>query len=281
MSNLLRGANEVCIHTLVMKEQIAIQKILRERLAEIQRQNPQYSLRAFAQRVGVHVGALSYILNGKRNVSRTLAERISKRLLLDPQQRSEVLELFPQKRRYKKVGQSIENFEPRYLELSASQFKIAAEWEHFAVMSLINCKDFQNTPTWIANRLNITETRAKQVIDRLILAGLFTVDVAGNLTRSQKSYRTTDDIADVSMKKHHEQNFDLAKESLHRDSVKVRDFTTTTMAIDPKKISTAKEVIRKFQDDLSDLLETGNQTEVYRLSVQLFPFTKIDDGETK
>jgi uncharacterized protein (TIGR02147 family) len=259
-----------------MKEQIAIQKLLQARLAEIQRQNPQFSLRAFAQKVGVHVGALSYILNGKRNVSRTLAERIAKRLMLDPQERSEILRLFPEKRRYKKDGAVLENFEPRYLELSATQFKIAAEWEHFAVMSLLNCEDFKNDRAWIAKRLGLTETRAQQVLDRLIIAGLFHVDADGKITRSKKSYRTSDDIADVSMKKHHEQNLDLAKESLHRDSVQFRDFTTTTMAIDTKKISTAKELIRKFQDDLSDLLETGKQTEVYRLSVQLFPFTKLE-----
>jgi UV DNA damage repair endonuclease len=51
------------------------------------------------------------------------------------------------------------------------------------------------------------------------------------------------------------------------------------MAIDPKKLSVAKELIRKFQDDLSDLLESGNQTEVYRLSTHLFPLSKLENGE--
>jgi hypothetical protein len=69
-----------------VKEQVAIQNILREKLAEIQRQNARYSLRAYAKKVGVHVGALTYIMNGKRNVSRDLTERINRRLLLGPQQ---------------------------------------------------------------------------------------------------------------------------------------------------------------------------------------------------
>ena len=266
-----------------MKEQIALQNILRAKLAEIQKQNPRYSLRSYARKIGVHVGALSYILNGKRNVSRDLAERITRRLLLDPQERSEVLGLFPPKRAYRKpsgaAGASAENtFQPRYLELSAAQFKVAAEWEHFAVMSLINCKDFQSNPSWIALRLGISEPRARQVIERLIQLRLFELDQEGNLSRSPQSYRTTDDVADISMKKHHEQTLDLAKESLHRDPVLERDFTTVTMAIDKRKLSTAKELIRKFEDELSDLLESGHRTDVYRLSVQLFPLAKIGYG---
>ncbi len=270
-----------CYIVATMKEQMAVQNLLRSKLSEIQKQNPQYSLRAYAKKVGVHVGALSYILNGKRNVSRDLAERITRRLLLDPQERSEVLNLFPEKKKIAATQSEMQAYEPRYLELSASQFKIASEWEHFAVMSLARTKDFQSSKEWIAKRLGITESRAAQIIERLLDLGLFQIDSEGNLTRSEKSYRTTDDVADISMKKHHEQNLNLAKESLFRDHVLDRDFTTVTMAIDKKKLSTAKELIRKFQDELSDLLETGNQTEVYRLSVQLFPLTVLESGEKK
>lgn len=264
-----------------MNEQIAIQNLLRQKLAEIQRSNPSYSLRAYARKVGVHVGALSHILNGKRNVSRELAERISKRLMLDPQQRSEVLGLFPEKRKYKKPGASGEVLSPRYLEFNASQFKIASEWEHFAVMSLLNCEDFTDSPAWISKRLGISETRAKQVTERLLQLGLFERNEQGRLTRSKQSFRTCDDVADVSLKRHHEQGFELAKESLYRDDVLIRDFTSLTMAIDPEKLSTAKELIRKHQDELSDLLETGHRTEVYRLSVQLFPLSRIENGVVK
>lgn len=265
-----------------MKEQLAVQKLLVEKLAEVQRQNPRYSLRAYAKKVGVHVGALSSILNGKRNVSRDLAERITRRLLLDPQERSEILSLFPEKRKYRKAStEKTDSVDPRYLEFNASQFKIAAEWEHLAVMSLVNCDDFQNKTEWIARRLGITENRARQVVDRLLQLDLFELDAEGNLTRSKQSYRTSDDIADISVKKSHEQSFELAKDSLHRDPVSIRDMTSVTMSIDPSKISMAKELIRKFQDELSDMLETGKRTEVFRLSMQLYPLTKIETGEVK
>ena len=133
-----------------MNEQVAIQKILLQKLTEIQSNNPRYSLRAYAQKMEMDPGTLSNIMNGKRNVSIKLAGKIAKNLLLDPQQRFEILNLFPAKR--KKVSHH-DSLEPRYLELNVSQFKIASEWEHFAIMSLINCKGFKPSAEWIARRL--------------------------------------------------------------------------------------------------------------------------------
>jgi len=77
----------------------------------------------------VHVGALSSILNGKRNVSRDLAERVTRRLLLDHKSDLKFW-ILPRKKKYKKVDTAIDDIEPRYLALTAQQFKIVAEWEH-------------------------------------------------------------------------------------------------------------------------------------------------------
>ncbi|MDH4466466.1 MAG: TIGR02147 family protein [Bacteriovoracaceae bacterium] len=259
-----------------MNEQLAIQSLLRSKLAELQNKNSRYSLRAFANKVGVHVGALSSILNGRRNISRNLAARISQGLLLDPQERSEILGLFPDKRANSQSRNDIDLdlLAPRYLELNASHFKIIAEWEHFAILSLLKCADFQNCYHWISRRLGITMARTKVVMGRLVKFGLVEVDNEGILRRSKMSYRTADDVDDLALKKNHDQSFELARKSLFQDCVNQRDFTSMTMAIGPKKLNIAKERIRKFQDELSDLLESGHQVEVYRLSMQLFPLSK-------
>jgi uncharacterized protein (TIGR02147 family) len=265
-----------------MKAQLAIQKVLHERLLEAQKTNPRYSIRAYSKKVGVHFAALSLILNGKRNVSLKLAQRIAERLGLDPQERSELLDLFPKSRSSTLRPPGVSSGEvlgAQYLEFNAHQFKVAAEWEHFAVLSLLQCNEFRSEPSWIAARLNITEHRARQVVNRLIELGLLYVDSAGVLQRAKKNYRTPDDFESVILKKSHEQSLELAKSSLYRDAVDDRDFTSVTVAVSPKNIRTAKERIRKFQDELCDLLEEGRRTEVYRLSVQLFPLTSLNSGE--
>jgi uncharacterized protein (TIGR02147 family) len=263
-----------------MKEQIAIQNLLRTHLVELQSKNPSYSLRSYAGKVGVHVGALSSIINGKRNVSRELAERIARKLLIDPQIRTELLSLFPEKKK-KKMSEDQDQMGSRYLEIEASQFKMISEWEHYAVLSLMNCKDFVDSPSWISQRLGISETRALDVLKRLLDLQLIKRNSEDKLVRVRTSIRSSDDTVNLSLRKSHEVTLDLAKESLNRDSVHERDFTYVTMAIDPRNMSEAKEMIRKFQDDLSDLLESGSRTEVYRFSTQLFPLTKLNTKKDK
>lgn len=213
-------------------------------------------------------------MNGKRNVSRDLAERIVRRLLLDPQKRMELLELFPEKKNRSR-SKDPTPMKTSPLELEASQFKMIAEWEHYAVLSLMNCNDFVDRPEWIAERLGISATKVVNVLRRLLDLNLIKNDDSGKLIRTHHSVRSSDDTVNLSLRKSHEVTLGLAQESLNRDGIHERDFTYVTMAIDPNNISVAKEMIRRFQDELSDVLESGNRTEVYRFSTQLFPFTKL------
>lgn len=258
-----------------MEEQLAIQNLLRSQLLLAQSKNPKYSLRSYSKKLGIHVGALSYIINGKRNVSRSLAEKITRKLLVDPGKRAEILSLFPEKRKYQTVAQKEAAPEPKFLQIEASEFRLIAEWEHYAVLNLIKTKDFQSDVAWIADRLGITATRTRDVIERLVILGFISKDINGNLSRVAAQLRSSDDTVDMSVRKSHDESLELARESLHRDEVKERDFTSITMAIDPAMIDAAKERIRKFQDEILDILCADEATEVYRMSVQLFPLTKL------
>lgn len=258
-----------------MDEQLAIQKLLRSHLLAAQSKNPKFSLRSYSRKVGIHHGALSAIMNGKRNVSKDLAEKITRKLLIDPVSRNEILNLFPEKRKYRTV-EEMEQDEaaPKYLEIEASTFKLMAEWEHFAVLSLIKTDDFINDYAWIASRLGITKYRSQEVVERLLELGFLEIK-NGELVRVQAKIRSSDDTVNLSVRKSHEENLELARESLNRDSIQERDFTYITMPVDPAKMARAKEMIRKFQDEFSDVMEADAKTEVYRLAVQFFPLTKL------
>lgn len=256
-----------------MEEQLAIQKLLRSYFLTAQSKNPKFSLRSYSRLVGIHAGALSSIMNGKRNVSVKLAEKITRKLLINPQQRIEILSLFPIKRSYTKSEDVVEPT-TKFLEIEASSFKLMAEWEHFAVLSLIKTSDFKNDMNWIGERLGISKFRAQEVVERLLSLGFLKITPEGELIRTKSNIRSSDDTVNLSVRKAHEETLDLAKESLHRDSLQQRDFTSLTMAFDPDKMGIAKEMIRKFQNELSEVVGVGNTKEVYRISVQFFPLTK-------
>jgi uncharacterized protein (TIGR02147 family) len=259
-----------------MNEQVALQNLLRQRYSEMRIKNPSYSLRAFARRLDLNSGALSAFLNGKRRVSRKMAVRIADSLGLDPQERAEVLAHFPTKR----VQSTAESGQPlQYLQLTADQFRIISKWHHFAILSLIRTRGFQSNPKWIAARLGITLPQAQEALSRLARLGFISVDENGKIRRSKSKYRTTDDVVSLSLRQGHAENLELAKDSLVKASLEQRDFTAVTMAIDPGKLPDAKERIRKFQDELADFLESGDQTEVYKICVQLFPLTVLKEGK--
>jgi uncharacterized protein (TIGR02147 family) len=193
-------------------------------------------------------------------------------LALDPQERSELFAHLRVLRHVSSLPKSEEG--TQYRVLSAAQYKVVAEWEHSAVLSLMRTKGFQSDVKWIAERLGLTQTRARDVVQRLIDADMVEIIADGSLRRVTPKYRTTDDIADLSLRRSHEQSLELAKRSLERDAVLDRDHTWVMFAMDPKKLSMAKEKIRRFQDELAELVESGDQTEVYRLSMHFFPLSQ-------
>ncbi|MDX9730462.1 MAG: TIGR02147 family protein [Bdellovibrionales bacterium] len=262
---------------LAMKEQVSLQAVLKNRLESLRIRYPSYSMRAFATRAGVSPATMSLIMQGKRAVSQKLALQISERLQFDPQERSEALaDAAPRPRRKTTAARH----DP-YTQLSIDQYHAISDWRAFAILSLTKTRDFESAHSWIATRLGLTEKQVDETVALLLRLGMLEKK-NGHYKRSTTKYRTTEDIVNLSLRKSHAQTLDLAQASLENDSIDARDFTWLTLPMDTKQMTLAKTMIRKFQDELSDALETdANPNEVYRLAIQLFPLTKIKNKETK
>ena len=263
-----------------MKEQFAVRKFLNCTLLEIQARNPQYSLRSFAQKLGMNSGALSLILAGKRKVSKKWTNRVADRLFLSPEERAALLKHFFEK------DQAIpsDDRELRKNEdhvLSGDQFRLIGDWYHFAILSLVRTNDFKNDSGWIAERLGIAPKLATEAVSRLKRLQLLQENKQKKLVRTHERIRTQDDVLNLSLQKNQMQTLELAQKAIERIPVELRDFTTITMVTHPKKLKEAKALIRKFQDDLDALMENVDEkTEVYRCSVELFPLTinRVSEG---
>jgi transcriptional regulator with XRE-family HTH domain len=272
MSDLAPGqqAQEPKLPSLGPKERRAqaLRALLLQRFEEARLRNPKVSLRGFAQKIGLAPGALSGLLSGKRNASSTLTDRIAQALHLNPSEREKLLE-----------PKSVER---SYHVLSTDEFRALAEWEHLAILSLTEVRDFEPTPTWIATRLGVSSSRVKQVISRLLELGLLGAEGAPSelypwgtrLRRLKSSLSSSDGIASLPVRKAHLETLELAAESLKTVPVELRDFTSMTLPISTARLPEAKACIRKFEEELCDLIEVDQKTEVYRLAVALFPLTK-------
>lgn len=220
--------------------------------------NPSYSLRAFSNRLGIQVSALSEILNGKRVISKKMGKRILLGLGLCPIESEKIL-----------TGSRVDEES----NLSLDYFKAVSDWYYFAILSLAEISDFKADPEWISKRLNISKREAKSALDRLIKLEML-IEEDGVFKASGIQYKTPTDIANISLKNHTIQTLELATNSVVNEPVEKRDFSTVTMAIDPSNIDEAKRMIKSFRKRLSKKLESGNKKEVYKLAIQLFPLSR-------
>jgi uncharacterized protein (TIGR02147 family) len=259
-----------------LKTQLSLQQILSKHLIEARLRNPAYSQGALARKAGISPSALSEILREKRRVSPKRAREILEALCVDPERIDAVLGTMPAKLRRKRFA--TEAFEFKRLE--ANHFSVISDWYHFAILSLSETQDYRHDPKWIAKRLGIKVPEARAALSRLKDLGLLSQDPSsGSLIRGASQYTTSDDVADLALRKAHGQNLELARASLERDEVAQRDFSAVTMAIDPKKLPAAKKMIRKFQDRLCAFLESGEKKQVHKLCMHLVPLTRPEKTE--
>ncbi len=253
--------------------QQCIQRALSEVFAEARARNPAYSLRAFSKKLKISPAALSEILNGKRDISIKLAVKLLKNLGADPQITSEVLSAFTSKSPKALAKLSKLNKTREFTILSADQFKIVAEWYHFAILSLFETNSCPQSPAEIAKRLGVRKTEIVGALDRLVRTGMLIQATNGTYQLTGAQFHTTDEISSSAIKASHARSFQLAQNTLEAGQMDRSDFTSLTMAINPAKLAKAKKIIREFRIHLARELEVDPKQEVYMLCVQLFPLS--------
>jgi uncharacterized protein (TIGR02147 family) len=242
--------------------------LLRQKLEEARLRNPNWSLRAFAQKIGISSGSLSEILQGKRPLSFKNRQKIIQRLGLSPRE---------QKRLLSDQAELTKSRRPsNYHIVSSDSFHMIADWWHYGILNLIKTKDFQPRPTWIANRLGLPKMTVEQAIQRLRRLGFLEVASSGALRRKKAKLNTSDDVIDLSIRRSHLEDLKLMERSLTEISVPEREHGSITFAFKMKDMAKAKEMLRQFQDEFSDSFESDEADEVYRLSLAFFPLTRIN-----
>jgi uncharacterized protein (TIGR02147 family) len=157
---------------------------------------------------------------------------------------------------------------------TSNHYKVIAEWEHYALLSLIETDDFQSNISWMAQRLNTSVLIVESALERLQQLKLIDVDKEGNYFCTFSRLDIPSGIMCDALKQAHLEELDLAKKSLNLP-MNLRHFASETVAIDPKNIEKANDLINKFRKELSELLEQGSRTEVYQVSIQVYPLTVI------
>jgi len=245
-------------------------------LAARQRRNPQYSLRSFARDLDLNPGTVSAIMLGRRAIPKKRLSLICERLALSPRQRAVVTKLWQQEASHTPPVRAPKS---EAVEIHESHFQILAEWEHFAVLSLLRTKNFKPDPSWISKRLGVSAPRILSVIARLESAGFIKRNGNGDLVRTTPPLKTSEGVVSAALRSAHADELTLAANALTSVDVALRDISSMTMAMSPSRMKAAREMIKKFRNELADLCDEDGASEVYQICIQLFPLTKVEiDG---
>ena len=251
----------------------AVLELLRFELSRRTRRNPQYSLRSFARSLGVSHTLLSLVLNGHRPPSSAFVEKLVEGLnlpaekadLIRPPKARLAAERAPQKQAQKQ----------EQAQISLDQFALISDWQHYAILSLLEVSDTEFEPTFIAQRLGISPLLAKVSMQRLVSLGIVAEGPDGRWRQTSKPIVVENSKSTECSRKFQRQLIAKAVDSLVNDPIELRDFSSTTFAMDPKNIPYALKRIREFRRQLTSELETtGKAEEVYNLTVQIFPTSR-------
>lgn len=247
-------------------------QLLRDEFAQRQRKNPAYSLRAFAQQIGLNPGTISSLFNGKRKLTPKTARKILKKMPMSPVKR----EVFQSSVRndYLGVLDPSLSVSPAKILVEENHYRIISEWEHYAVLTLMDVRDFKSDPKWIADRLGLSLLRTEQVLHRLLSEGFIKKDSKGHLKRSFERLATTEDVASQALREAHEDELKIASKKLSSIPIQERDFSSLMVATSKRKLSEAKNRIRLFRKEMIALLEDPHADEVYQIQIQFFPLTE-------
>jgi uncharacterized protein (TIGR02147 family) len=263
--------------------QFYYQTRLREALMERIDRNPRYSIRSFASALGLDSSSLSQILAGKRSVSTKVVDRILGYLELDPREQKEFLESIIEEKKQKGLKRVSPELDSRLKNISKSvtahtyhgvgldEFRVIADWYHYAILELTFSKHFSPDPKWIAKELGISITETKIAIDRLLELELLERK-DGTLKKVDWHLDTKDKTKSSAFhRKRQKQILEKSMHSLEHDPIEIRNHSSLTLCIDKNKIALAKAKIQSSMQEIADLLLSGTPEEVYELSVNLFP----------
>jgi uncharacterized protein (TIGR02147 family) len=248
--------------------------------------NARYSLRAFARDLGLAAPKLSEILRGKSGLSSESAQRLAPKLGLSAAEAETFVSMVQAKharasrdREAAKSKLSEMKQSHQFNELSLESFRIISDWWHFAILELTEVNAFRSSTAWIAKRLGLSESVAKEAVQRLFDFGLLAKTEDGTWYQTNAILATPQGVPSAEIRKHHRQILAKADESLTKSPITERDLSSMTLSMSEEDFLEVQEEIKQFRRRLSlKIAKAKTKNRVYTLAIQFFP---LDQKESQ
>lgn len=254
---------------------------LKATLAERIAKNPKYSLRAFANGLGLSPSMLSMVNSGQRNLRIDHASRIARALGLGAREADYFstlvqLETANGMESRQVLREKLRRLNPRrqVTDLPLDAFKVIADWYHFPILQMLKMKKFEFTPKNIARRLGVTPVEVETALERLVRLGILE-ERRGKYVRVTSDIWVNSEVPNTALRSFHREMLTKAIRSLEEQSPQEKYVGSETIAIDVQQLPLAKKMIEAFFNEMNLLFEKGKEpSEVYHFGVQLFRITR-------
>jgi uncharacterized protein (TIGR02147 family) len=250
-----------------------------------------FSYRYFAQKIGINSPSfLKTVIDGKRNLTASMAERFSKALELNTKERSyftnlvsfnQAKTLTEKQRCYDIMRSMSEQLKESVLE--EDQFNFFSNWYIPVIRELVCVKDFKEDYDALGASLEppIAASRAKASVELLLRLRLIEKTKGGTYKQTSTAVIANESVTSSAVRTFTQTMLDHSKNCLDNVSKENRHISGITMGLSRQTYEIITKEIEAFKERLKIIVNHDtNVDRVYQINVSLFPLSKIDISES-
>ncbi len=250
--------------------------------------SPSFSYRNIAAKLGYKsIGHITWILQGKRNLTLKNADKFSSLLALNKKEDAyfKLLVCYTNakkhldKKDYFEKLVSAQKSEQRVV--SREQIEYWSKWYYSAMREVVAIHrisdDYKEASKLLVPRISPVE--AEKALKLLEQLGFIAKDKQGFFRRVDKVISTNPEWGSLAVRQHQMDMLDLAKQGLENIPREERDISSITMSLSLERFEQVRAMMQDFRQKLITLARTDSNPErVFQVGLQVFPLSKLPGG---
>ena len=269
-------------------EYLDYRAFLSDHIAAKKAENPGYSVRMVASRLGCDPGFFDRVLKAKRNLSTQYVLKLAGILKLNAKQKHyfELLVHYTQAKKQIEKDHYFKQLDifrsSKVKETAVSQHAMYSQWYFVVLRELIDllaCKDTSDeTCRTIAKQFvpRVTPDQVRQALATLQEVGLLTRKGNGAFAVKERFITSGRDIPQVVVNRVLMQFMDLARLSIDLFSRQERSLSTLTFSVSEKGYGKIRDKLDQYRREILSIVNERDDEidRVYHLNMHLFPVSK-------
>jgi len=257
---------------------------LRDKLIEKKKINPQFSLRSFSKVLGVQPTFLSYILNGKRDLSDEMIEQFIERLKISGKE-AKIFELIVKLEKTKNVSiknkilETLKQIDPsrsQQRDLTVEHFTLISEWHHYVIFMLIDIEDFDWTIPNVASAVGVNTFEVKHALERLRSLDLIEYKDEERPVKIETRILAKSTQSSSATRKYHSQLLKMTEIALDNCPAQDRFNGSEIVTLSEDQVAEAAEIFEEcFKKVFSLAKQNVKHKKVYQVGIHLFPVSRL------